>query len=106
MAHDAPVGVPEIASRLVGSANQWGAADLEYAQACREVFTKAGSGVQPDLLLHGHYHFPVAGRWVHPDTGHVTRVFGLGMDGDLDYALGALDRDYFSAKHLSVNHSP
>ena len=102
VAHDAPFGVPEIDVRLVRTKHRWDTEDLQYAHACRETFTRAVAGVQPELLLHGHYHFAVRGRWQHPDTSHETRVFGLSMDWDLGYGLGVLATETISAEHVGV----
>lgn len=98
ISHDAPVGVPEIDDRLPATEHLWNSDDLEYAHACRERFTKAVAGVQPDLLVHGHYHFGVRGEWVHPETGHVTATVGLGMDGDDQHGLGVLETDSLVAR--------
>lgn len=103
VAHDAPVGVPEIDQRLAGKAHRWDPEDLLYAGECREMFTLAVARVLPDLLIHGHYHFPVCGSWPHPGILGETRVIGLGTHGDFNHALGVLRAGSLRAEHVLVH---
>ncbi len=101
--HDAPKGVRTIETRIARSAHHWDPVDLAYADHSRDLYTRAVAGVEPDLALHGHYHFPVNDTWTHPDTGNATRIFGLSTDWDYQYALGTLDTDSLEAEFMDVS---
>ncbi len=101
--HDAPEGVWAIESRLSRSAHHWDPEDLAYASDSRGLYTRAVAAVEPDLALHGHFHFPVDDTWTHPESGHVTHVFGLGKDWDYRSGLGTLDTDTLEVSFLDVS---
>ncbi|WP_062315987.1 MULTISPECIES: metallophosphoesterase family protein [Demequina] len=88
VAHDAPHGVPTIEENMRRTRAAFAPEDLMYAHYSRSAFTTAFEAVKPDVLLHGHFHFPVD-EPVDFD-GFETRVFGLSKDGD-PYSLGVLD---------------
>lgn len=88
VAHDAPHGVPYISRRLATKVNSFKAEDVLYANTVRSKFTEAFDAVQPQLLLHGHYHFAV--DQVVEFDGFTTHVFGL-ADDDNPLSLGVLD---------------
>ena len=100
VAHDAPQGVPTIEAKLRGNLGGFPQNDLQYAYWVRTNFTAAFEAVEPLLLLHGHYHFPVD-EPVDFD-GFTTHVFGLSCDGDPD-SLGCWTwtpcRPYSSLRH-------
>lgn len=57
LTHDCPEGVP-ILSKLTPAAQSmyWTPEALAYAKESRLMLRQAVDGVQPQLLLHGHYH--------------------------------------------------
>lgn len=97
--HDCPADVPELDMRLSASTAGWDSDDLAYSAAHRRRLADVVDRVQPSLLVHGHYHFPVAGSHVSP-SGARTRTFGLGTDGHTD-SLGILDLDTLEVGLLS-----
>lgn len=86
--HDAPSGVSQIQARIADNPHGFKMWDIEYAEEVRERLTTAFEAVRPELLLHGHYHFPVDEQ-VQRD-GFSSRIFGLAADG-MNFALGHLD---------------
>lgn len=98
VSHDAPFGVASIDSRLEGNPEGFEPADLAWANASRERFTTAFDAVRPQLLLHGHFHFPVDEV---VDRGDFTcRVFGLACD-EMSGALALLDLDSLDVSYLN-----
>jgi len=97
--HDCPADVPELDMRLSASPAGWDSDDLAYSAAHRALLASVVDQVRPHLLLHGHYHFAVAGSHVSP-TGVRTRTFGVGMDGH-DDSLAILDLDTMEVGLLS-----
>lgn len=104
ISHDAPTGIPDLDLRLRRSASQWNSDDLRYAEALRELFTKAVEGVSPDWLFHGHFHWGYRSYWKHPETGKETIVVGMGMDNDRHEGLGVLDLDEMRFEWVSIPH--
>lgn len=86
--HEAPFPVAQIELGFRGG--DFEPADVAYAREVRMRLTEAVAAVQPELLVHGHHHRAVDDQWVHPDTGHVTRVRGLSLELDED-SLAVLD---------------
>lgn len=86
--HEAPFPVAQIELGL--RAGDFEPADVAYARGVRMRLTEAVAAVQPELLVHGHHHRAIDDQWVHPDTGHVTRVRGLSLEFDED-SLAVLD---------------
>lgn len=57
LTHDCPEGVPILSALTPHSEDAgWNAEALKYAQESRLMLRQAVDAVQPDLLLHGHYH--------------------------------------------------
>ena len=98
VAHQAPHGIPTIDHALAGNPHGWTPGDLTYADEDRTRFTAAFEAVQPKLLLHGHYHFPVDEP---VDRGWGTsHIFGLAADGE-PCAMGELDTGTLAARFIS-----
>jgi len=78
--HDAPTGVPQIDARIQsGAQGQFLASDVVYATESRTHLTTVVDQVKPEMLLHGHYHFPVDDYREDRD-GHTTHIVGLDRD--------------------------
>lgn len=57
LTHDCPEGVPILDAMSHHSAEAgWSTSSLVYAQESRVMLRQAVDAVQPELLLHGHYH--------------------------------------------------
>lgn len=87
--HDAPHGVKPIDRLAQDIRTDFLSIDITYAEESRARLTTVVDSVTPNLLLHGHYHFPVDEIRHNPD-GSTTRVFGLSRDND-PASLGTLD---------------
>jgi len=79
--HDAPENVRAIDARIVGNPHGFNRSDIAYANESRARLTRAVKAVQPDLLVHGHFHFVVDDTFKIPFVEHETRVIGLAADG-------------------------
>lgn len=86
--HESPFPVAQVELGFRGG--DFEPADVAYARGVRMRLTEAVAAVQPELLVHGHHHRAIDDQWVHPDTGHVTRVRGLSLEFD-ENSLGVLD---------------
>ncbi|NYI40144.1 metallophosphoesterase family protein [Demequina lutea] len=95
--HDAPIGVQAIDDRLAGNPHACKAVDIAYAEESRRRLTQVVAAVQPEILIHGHFHFRVEDTFKVPFVEHETRVYGLGADGSED-ALGILDLEEMSVE--------
>lgn len=90
VAHDAPLGVKTIESRIASNPHGFKQVDLQYAAEGRKLMTEAFEAVQPRFFFHGHYHFQVIEE-VQTDRGHCV-VAGFSCDGE-DYSMGAFDTE-------------
>lgn len=85
IAHDAPLGVPQIEEGIEGNPGGFAPEDLEYALQGRKDMLSVVDIVRPKLFFHGHYHFKVDDRLeiFNENTGlsDTTRVYGLSADG-------------------------
>lgn len=88
--HDAPLGVPTIEKRIAPNPNGFYEADLQYALEGREKMLAAVTGVLPQKLFHGHYHFLV-NDFIDID-GVRVRIHGMSSDGQYG-TYGTLDLD-------------
>lgn len=70
--HEAPFGIPNLESRLVGWPEPAG---VLYSQESRERMRSIVDAVQPVVLFHGHHHVLMDSR-----LGN-SRIVGLGRDG-------------------------
>lgn len=75
LSHDAPNDIPVLSARLRRSAHMWPADALRDSDFNRVLLSEVVDRVQPDLLIHGHYHYPYS------DTRGDTRVIGLDCNG-------------------------
>jgi hypothetical protein len=78
--HDAPWG----ASNVIGPTTVGDKDDYPESAANRKRVAALCDSVQPDLLVHGHYHYRNTTNY------NTTRVEGFGRDGDID-SVGVLD---------------
>jgi hypothetical protein len=96
VAHDAPLGVPQIEKRIANNPHGFWEADLEYALQGRVDMAAVVDVVRPKLFFHGHYHFKVDDKLeiFNEDTGldDVVAVKGLASDGQVA-SSGILDLD-------------
>lgn len=91
IAHDAPLGVPQIEKRIEGNPNGFAEEDLAYALTGREKMYQVVDAVRPKLFFHGHYHFRVDDT-LSFQAGDDVRVIGLNADGDYG-TLATLELD-------------
>lgn len=102
--HDAPF-VAEIDMQIAGNPHGFFKADLDYCAEGRRLYSEAAKAVMPDLLFHGHYHFPVKSvkRWSsvgYGEKGTVstqdiigqTKVYGLST-GHSNHSFAILDTE-------------
>jgi hypothetical protein len=75
LTHDAPSAVR---MNFGQPPSIWDAADLARADAHREQLQDVVDKIQPEVLIHGHYHRDVR-QTIEP---YGTRVLGLDMDGE------------------------
>jgi predicted phosphodiesterase len=78
LTHDAPSSVQ---LRLDPWPSFWDIADKARAEAHRETLQRVVDKVQPDLLIHGHYHRRIRQYLGSPS---LLDVWGLGTDGEDD----------------------
>lgn len=69
LTHDAPDGSTNAVGRIVDTNPlRWSAGALAYAAEGRSRLTQAVQGVQPSLLVHGHYHLKADQTVAHGDS--------------------------------------
>jgi len=98
--HDAPYPVQRIEYRIRGDGG-FRRDDLEYSKVSRGRLTEVVTAVKPDLLMHGHFHFPVDDIFKQPFVDHAVRVFGLAAEG-AHGSLAVLDLDTLAVEHPPV----
>jgi hypothetical protein len=85
VAHDAPLGVSQIESRIALNPHGFHPDDLAYAYEGRQKMSQVVDVVRPKIFFHGHYHFPVDDRLeiFNENTGQddTVRIVGLDADG-------------------------
>jgi predicted phosphodiesterase len=103
LTHDAPDGITRLDAFLVKSseylsrsyAASWYSKLEPGSTAHRKTLRGVVDEVQPDLLVHGHYHWrydcPLVG------DGYVTEVIGLDCDGTGEKAWVVIDTDEVAA---------
>lgn len=96
LTHDCPDGVPLFGGHKAGSDARFlfGDAGVAYAQESRRALRAITDVVQPELLLHGHYHF-YADHTLTLEAGDSTyamRTVGLARDG-MKKSCALLDLD-------------
>lgn len=93
LTHDCPEGVPILSALKSHSDGRgWSPEALRYAQDSRVMLRQAVDAVQPELLLHGHYHvhadFEVElGVLGAPELSYKMRSVSLGMEYEPDNLL-------------------
>lgn len=80
LAHDAPLGVRQIETRIAKNPHKFTREDLDYAYTGRQAMLEAVTGVKPKMYFHGHYHFVVKDTLTLEDKTEV-KIFGLNADG-------------------------
>lgn len=97
VAHDAPFA-PSIDARIAGNPHGFHPDDIDYAYEGRLLMDEAFRGVQPNVFLHGHYHFVVN------EMVNGTHVCGFGCNGQ-DFSLGHLDTDTLGVAHWELEQA-
>lgn len=96
LTHDCPDGVPLFGGHKAGSDARFlfGDAGVAYAQESRRALRAITDVVQPELLLHGHYHFYAdhTSTLEAGDSTYAMRTVGLARDG-MKKSCALLDLD-------------
>jgi hypothetical protein len=96
LAHDAPMDVPAIDTRLAQTSHYWPTGSLAYAEAGRRMYHRGFMAVKPAIFMGGHYHFFID-QVVEYNAGNdtfTTRVIVLDRDGaPLHESTAILDVD-------------
>lgn len=101
LTHDSPNpprAVPAVAQMIATNPQGWPLTALSYAAVGRNRMDAAFEGVQPRLLVHGHYHVRDTAivALPHGDTCRIEALAGDGQDGN----LALLDLDSLTVRHL------
>jgi hypothetical protein len=82
LTHDAPAdGTPEVQDILMNNPMGWSPKALDYARQGRDRMTKVVYTVQPELLMHGHYHVYGQGRLNYGEEVYPGRIISFNPDG-------------------------
>lgn len=98
LTHDSPAEpscTGPVADIMTSNPMGWPDEILAYADEGIERVTRAVLGVQPRLLVHGHFHVAGEAKVQLPGTDHHTTVWSLAARGDLG-SLRVLDLDTLS----------
>ncbi len=80
---DAPFQTPRVASICSSNPGGWSRSGRAYAAVGRSRLTTAFLGVQPRLLVHGHYHEADETVVALPDGDHDCHILSLGTGGQV-----------------------
>lgn len=98
--HDAPQNVTQIDGRIAHNPLGFRAADLVYAADGRFLYNEAFRGVNPLVILHGHYHFKVD-EMIRNAAGEFTNVMGYHCNGN-NFSMGHYDTEEKKAYHWDI----